>query len=223
MANISGPPKFQPENIVIVTDGYCASTCTIFSEFLTKQAGVKTIAMGGRSNKDAIQAIGGVKGVNNYQFGYIQSAAQYAMQWNPAMKDTILAGFNNDMPYYRAAAGVSPGVNVRDGLPQNDTTGIALQFVYEEADCRLYYTPEMTVDITALWKAAADAQWGQGGKCVAGGNYGQKRSSYEATTKLKPRRIHVSQAVTVKKVQAFEKSFGLETNCHMTGDGFMHP
>lgn len=223
LANISGPPKFQPENIVIVTDGYCASTCTIFSEFLTKQAGVKTIAMGGRSTKDAIQAIGGVKGVNNYQFGYIQSAAQYAMRWNSAMKDTALSGFNNDMPYYRAAAGVSPGVNVRDGLSQNDTAGYALQFVYEEADCRLYYTPEMTVDMTALWKAAADAQWGQGGKCVAGGNYGQKRSSYEATTKLRPRRDHVSQAVAVKKVQAFEKSFGLETNCRMKGDGFMHP
>ncbi|KAJ4378735.1 hypothetical protein N0V86_005606 [Didymella sp. IMI 355093] len=223
LANITGPPKFQPENIVIVTDGYCASTCTIFTEFLTKQAGVKTIAMGGRSNKDAIQAVGGVKGVNNYQFGYIQQAAQYSMRWNPAMKDTILAGFNNDMPYYRAAGGVSPGVNVRDGLPQNDTTGIALQFVYEEADCRLYYTPEMTVDITAVWKAAADAQWGQGGKCVAGGNYGQKRSSYEATTSLKPRRVHVSKAIAVKKVEAFEKSFDLETNCHMTGDGFMHP
>ncbi|KAJ8113944.1 hypothetical protein OPT61_g4061 [Boeremia exigua] len=223
LANISGPPKFKPENIVIVTDGYCASTCTIFTEFLTKQAGVKTIAMGGRSNKDAIQAIGGVKGVNNYQFNYIQQAAQTAIRWNPAVNDSILVDYSNDLPFYRAAGGVSPGVNVRDGLRQNDTTGIALQFVYEEADCRLYYTPEMTVDITAVWTAAADAQWGQGGKCVAGGNYGQKRSSFEATTKLKPRRVHVSQAVAVKKVQSFEHSFDLKTNCHMKGDGFMHP
>lgn len=223
LANITGPPKFKPENIVLVTDGYCASTCTIFSEFLTKQAGVKTIAMGGRSNKDAIQAIGGVKGVNNYQFGYIQQAAQQAIRWNSAVNNTVLSGFKNDLPFYRAAGGVSPGVNVRDGLPQNDTTGIALQFVYEEADCRLYYTPEMTVDITALWKAAADAQWGQGGKCVAGGNNSQKKRSYEAATQLKPRRVHVSEAVAVEKVQSFENSFGLETNCHMTGDGFMHP
>jgi len=55
LANVTGPPKFKPENIVIVTDGYCASTCGIFTEFLTQQAGVKTIAMGGRSNKDPIQ------------------------------------------------------------------------------------------------------------------------------------------------------------------------
>ncbi|KAH6642236.1 peptidase S41 family protein-like protein [Boeremia exigua] len=223
LANITGPPRFKPENIVIVTDGYCASTCTIFTEFLTKQAGVKTIAMGGRSNKDAIQAIGGVKGVNNYQFGYIQQAALSAIRWNPAVNDSILVEYQNDLPFYRAAGGVSPGVNVRDGLPLNDTAGIALQFVYEEADCRLFYTPEMTVDMTAIWTAAADARWGQGGKCVAGGNYGQKRSSFEATTELKPRRVHVSQAVAVKKVQTFENTFGLKTNCHMKGDGFMHP
>jgi hypothetical protein len=224
LANISGPPKFKPENIVIVTDGYCASTCTIFSEFLTQQAGVKTIAMGGRSTKNAIQAVGGVKGVNNYQFAYIQQAAQYALRWNPAVNDTILrTDYETDFPYWRAAGGVSPGVNVRDGIRQNDTSGIALQFVYQEADCRLYYTPEMTVDITALWKAAADARWGQTGKCVAGGIYSQKRSSRAATTSLKPRRVRVSQAVAVKKVQSFENSFGLETNCHLKGDGFMHP
>lgn len=206
-----------------MTDGYCASTCTIFSEFLTKQAGVKTIAMGGRSNKNAIQAVGGVKGVNNYAMGYIQQAAQTAIRWNPAVNESILAEYQDDLPFYRAASGVTPGVNVRDGLAQNDTAGVALQFVYEEANCRLYYTPEMTVDITSVWRAAADAQWGTGGKCVAGGNRGQKRSSYQTTTKLKPRRVHVSSAVAVKKLQSFEGSFDLKTNCHMKGDGFMHP
>lgn len=180
--------------------------------------------MGGRSNKNAIQAIGGVKGVNNYQFGYIQQAAQYAIRYNPAVNDTILkTDYTNDLPFYRAAGGVSPGVNVRDGLALNDTTGIALQFAYEEANCRLYYTPEMTVDISALWKAAADVQWGQGGKCVAGNDNSQKRSNLETTTKLKPRRVHVSEAVAIKKMKSFEDSFGLETNCHMKGDGFMHP
>ncbi len=181
--------------------------------------------MGGRANKDAIQAIGGVKGVNNYQFAFIQQMAQYAIRFNPEFNSTILGTlYESDLPYWRSALGVAPGVNVRDGLPKNDTTGIALQFVYEEADCRLYYTPEMTVDITALWKAAADVQWGQSArKCVAGGGYGQKRSALQATTSLKPRRIHVSQAVAAKKVQSFENSFGLETNCHMKGDGFMQP
>jgi hypothetical protein len=153
LANVTGPPKFAPENIVLVTDGYCGSTCTIFAEFMTQQAGVKTIAMGGRSNKNPIQAIGGVKGVNNFQMGYIQSAAQYAIRYDRSLNSSILReDYYSDIVFSRAT-GYS--VNVRDGLRQNDTSGIALQFIYEEANCRLYYTPEMTVDITALWRAAA--------------------------------------------------------------------
>ncbi|KAF1844761.1 peptidase S41 family protein-like protein [Cucurbitaria berberidis CBS 394.84] len=216
LANVTGPPKFNPENIVLLTDGYCASTCTIFSELMTKQAGVKTIAMGGRSNKNRIQAIGGVKGVNNYQFGYIQQLAQYAIRYTPSLNSSILKrDYYSDLPFNRASG--APGVNTRDGLAQNDTSGVALQFVYEEADCRLFYTPEMTVDITAVWKTAADAQWGNSGKCVSG--YSQKRNAHKTTTKLSPRRVHISQA----QVQGFEDSFALQTQCKMTGDGFMHP
>lgn len=62
-SNITVQP-FAAEDIVIVYDGYCASTCTIFSELMRQQAGVKTIALGGRPNKDIIQAVGGVKGTN---------------------------------------------------------------------------------------------------------------------------------------------------------------
>lgn len=221
LANITGPPKFKPENIVIVTDGYCASTCTIFAELLTQQTGVKTIAMGGRSNKNPIQAIGGVKGVNNYAFGFIQSAAQNAIRYDRSLNSSILRrDYYSDLPFMRAS---SYGVNNRDGLRRNDTSGIALQFIYEEADCRLYYTPEMTVDITALWKGAADAQWGSNGKCVSGPRYSQKRSAQEVTTKLGRRRVQVAQAAAMRQVQAFEKSFSLETACQMKGDGFMEP
>ena len=39
---------YATEDIIIVYDGYCASTCTIFSELMRQQGGVKTIALGGR-------------------------------------------------------------------------------------------------------------------------------------------------------------------------------
>jgi hypothetical protein len=224
LANVTGPPKFKPENIVIVTDGYCASTCTIFTEFLTQQAGVKTIAMGGRSNKDPIQAIGGVKGVNNYAFGYIQQSAQYAVKFDKSLESSILKrDYYNDLPFMR---GVSYGVNNRDGLRQNDTSGVALQFVYEEADCRLFYTPEMTVDVTAIWKAAADARWGGSGRCVRGSSATGspwKRDGQEVTTKLGRRRVHTTESAARVQVQAFEQSFALETDNQMRGDGFMEP
>lgn len=221
LANFTGPPKFKPEDVVILTDGYCASTCTIFTEFLTQQIGVKTIAMGGRSNKDPIQAVGGVKGVNNYGFSFIQNAAQMAIKYDQTLNSSILRqDYYNDLPFSR---GTSYGVNNRDGLRRNDTSGISLQFTYEKADCRLYYTPEMTVDITAVWQAAADAQWGDSGKCVSSGGYGQKRQEPELTTKLGRRRVQIAQAAAMKQVQALEKSFSLETACQMKGDGFMEP
>jgi hypothetical protein len=57
-ANITVQP-FPAEDIIIIYDGYCASTCTIFSELMRQQAGVRTIALGGRPNKDPMQAVGG--------------------------------------------------------------------------------------------------------------------------------------------------------------------
>jgi hypothetical protein len=190
-------------------------------------AGVKTIAMGGRSNRNPIQAIGGTKGVNNYAFGFIQQTVQYAVKFDPSLNTSILMDdYYNDIVFTRAISGAG-GVNSRDGLRVNDTSGIALQFQYEEADCRLYYTPEMTVDITALWKSAADAQWGNSGKCVASSRVGgDKRAApkiSKVTTKLSPPVAKVRIADADMRVKAFEKSFELETKCGLKGNGFMAP
>jgi hypothetical protein len=48
---------FAADDIIILYDGYCASTCTLFSEFMRTQAGVKSIAVGGRPSKDPMQGI----------------------------------------------------------------------------------------------------------------------------------------------------------------------
>jgi len=65
--NMTGYPAvqyFAAQDIVIVYDGYCASTCTIFSELMRQQGGVKAVAMGGRPTPGPMQAVGGVKGTN---------------------------------------------------------------------------------------------------------------------------------------------------------------
>jgi hypothetical protein len=43
------PSPFKAENIVMIYDGYCASTCTIFSDMMKRQAGV-------RSSKEPLQS-----------------------------------------------------------------------------------------------------------------------------------------------------------------------
>jgi hypothetical protein len=50
---------------VQLLDGYCASTCTIFTEFMRTQAGIKSIAMGGRPVAGQIQGVGGIKGAES--------------------------------------------------------------------------------------------------------------------------------------------------------------
>jgi hypothetical protein len=79
--NITVQP-FAAEDIVIVYDGYCASTCTIFSELMRQQGHVKTIALGGRPNKDIIQAVGGVKGKNANDAHAYPATSQSARTFN---------------------------------------------------------------------------------------------------------------------------------------------
>ncbi|OCL04090.1 hypothetical protein AOQ84DRAFT_417072 [Glonium stellatum] len=225
-ANYTQQP-FPAANIVIVYDGYCASTCTIFSELMRQQGGVKAIAMGGRANTNAIQAVGGVKGTNNYQWGYIQALAQDAVLVAAAANMTlranasVLRDYYSDTPFTRAAT--APGANVRDGLRQNDTSGVPLQFRYEEADCRLFYTPEMTVDVTAIWKAVADARWGTDGKCVAGKAGGYVRRGVEEVTTSLGKRAALGAAAPLGAMEALERSLALETEPRLVGDGFMMP
>lgn len=160
---------FNAEDIIMLTDGYCASTCTLFSEFMRVQAGVKVIMMGGRPQEGAVQAVGGVKGAQILSFPNILSVAQTAIAYSnfttPPDDVSALRSITNT-PVARSAGN---GINVRDNiLRDNVEDGLPAQFVYEEADCRLFYTPAMVNDITAMWKGAATAAF-KGGKCVAGG------------------------------------------------------
>lgn len=83
------------------------------------------------------------------------------------MLDTELGKLDNMV--YLSRAAVSPGVNVRDALRRGDRTGTPTHFQYEPGECRIYYTADMTVDMTAMWKTAYDSMWGNKNHCVAGG------------------------------------------------------
>lgn len=157
---------FAAENIVLLYDGWCASTCATFSAFMKNQAKVKSIAMGGRPSKTPIQGVGGTKGAQTYDFTYIYSDAQYA--WNLTNQTGGVAPKSlmfNDIAIKRSAGG---GVNLRDNiLAANLVDGIPAQLVTEVTDCRLFWTQPMITDVKAIWNAAARSAWG-GKPCVAG-------------------------------------------------------
>jgi hypothetical protein len=168
----SGRP-FAVEDIIVLTDGYCASTCASFVELMTTQAGVKTVAVGGQKESEALpmQAIGGVRGANVYPFQTIWSWARDVMTFAVGTTAESIVeevfGRYSSIPMTRAAGGGGGSVNSRDGLRLGDTEQIPLQFRYQKADCHIYYQKEHVVDISTLWKSVYDVAWG-GHACAKG-------------------------------------------------------
>lgn len=210
---------FATENIIIVYDGYCASTCTIFSELMRQQAGVKTIALGGRPNTDIIQAVGGIKGTNDYPYDYIIESIEEVFEFGNATQqeawNATALGDYTQLPLYRSPS--TPVVNARDGIRQGDLTETPLQFRYEAADCRIFYTPEMVIDETAVWKTVADTVWNGIDACVAGSNafYGNAT----AKRSVLPRKQHgIRRDIDVEELWA---GLSVETTTSHSGDGMM--
>ncbi|RMZ02126.1 hypothetical protein D0864_03284 [Hortaea werneckii] len=170
---MSQPQTFAAENIVMLTDGTCASTCAVFSEFMKNQAGVKSIAIGGRKQTGPMQAVGGTKGSRLMGMGQLYYIVVIASQYStPADRLRLLSSFDTDEGNVLSAATkaidrAAPGsglmaqasVNFRNNIRQDDDTLTPLQFIYEAADCRFFYTPEMYVRQEAIWERVYQWAW----------------------------------------------------------------
>ncbi|KAK2593876.1 hypothetical protein QQS21_008396 [Conoideocrella luteorostrata] len=199
------PQYFKAEDIIMLYDGACSSTCTLASEFLRLGGGVKSVSLGGRPKKGPIQAVGGIKGSQVLQFSNIYSYAKYiGSLTNDAKIKAELARFTT-LPMERSTASA---VNVRDQiLKDNVNDGVPAQYVYEAADCRLYWTAPMISDVTEVWKATANSAF-NGAKCVAGGIKGSKpgRRSEAAAPVFEGRRsARLSESVDTTFVEHSEK------------------
>ncbi|OIW32669.1 peptidase s41 family protein [Coniochaeta ligniaria NRRL 30616] len=172
LSNATQP--FAAEDIVMLYDGVCASTCTLASEFLRLQGGVKSVAFGGRPQPGPIQGVGGVKGAQTLSYGNINYYVEYAASLgNSTPEQRAALARYSELPVQRSTASA---VNSRDAiLPGNVNDGTPAQYVAEEADCRLYWTEAMVKDVTEVWKAAANAAF-NGAECAYGGIERSKRS-----------------------------------------------
>jgi hypothetical protein len=185
---------FPAENIIMLTDGYCASTCSLFSTFMKWNGGVKTVSFGGRPNGKPMQGVGGVKGAQVLSYNQIWNTSQELIlqDYAPvseAQKTALLK--LSDLPTNRSS---NARLNVRDQiLVPNVADGLPAQFAYEPADCRLYYTLDMLKDPKEMWKAAAAAAW-DGSPCVAGAGFAKKKGGM--------RKRHISAEVKEKAKRA---------------------
>ncbi|KAM7207189.1 hypothetical protein V8F20_002455 [Naviculisporaceae sp. PSN 640] len=209
LANESQP--FRAEDIILLYDGTCASTCTLASEMLRIQAGVKSVAMGGRPKPGRIQGVGGVKGAQVLQYASIRYYAQSYLE--NAQSDAQRRELDRftDLPILRST---SAAVNVRDQILRgNVRDGVPAQFVKEEADCRLYWTPAMLIDVSEIWKAVAGVAW-NGAKCNAGalsGVYGKEGESAgrrtPPVTRKRERKSDSVRRLPISSKQAADKNW----------------
>ncbi|KAI1351060.1 hypothetical protein F5Y01DRAFT_132606 [Xylaria sp. FL0043] len=177
-------PFAGPENIVLVLDGYCASTCTLFSQFLVHDAGVKTIAFGGRPSKEGlIQGVGGVKGSQSYGYEDVLANVQEAIAFtnDSAILETLSA-----YDTYVLDRNQVSSLNVKDEILRSHLEdGTPAQFVAEYSDCRLFWTEATIKDVSEVWKAAATSAF-KGGKCAYGSIEKSASSSKSKRSKSRP-------------------------------------
>lgn len=170
---------FAAENIVVLTNGICISTCTIFTGLMQREQGVRTIAVGGRPLENTpMQAVGGSKGSQMFRpadlrkvFGYILDPEQ----GNLTIKSPTLAGLlpSPGLPPLEPISLANAGVNYRnayfDGANATETKDddYPAQFLYEAANCRLFYRREHMQNMRFLWADVAAAAW-KNASCAPG-------------------------------------------------------
>ncbi|KAK7219303.1 hypothetical protein V2G26_007306 [Clonostachys chloroleuca] len=183
----SNPLTYQQpwaaEDIVLLQDGYCGSTCTIFSNIMKNDAGVKSVVVGGIPQNGPMQGVCGTRGSNVLKWSDYDLATGAIRQNISSSEDKIAAvlkglGVTTDditelpAPISSAPWKIGDGrVNALDEINLSSRE-IPRQFVYEAANCRLFYTADMIRDITQLWRAAGSFANGNTSVCVPGSTDG---------------------------------------------------
>ena len=171
-SNFTTPP-FAAEDIIILSDGLCGSTCALFVEFMTTQAGVKVIVLGGRPQNGPMQPVGGTKGSLMLDADYLNTYAEYLIT-EFASTTAERRAWTSVLPEPFPIRAFDASINFLDSIRSGDETATPTQFTNETANCRLWYTPEMAMDVMKMWAAVAGVAWGgpEGGiddaKCVPG-------------------------------------------------------
>ncbi|KAF7508487.1 hypothetical protein GJ744_009200 [Endocarpon pusillum] len=159
-------PPYAADDIVILTDGLCSSACALFMEMMHHEAGVRTVVAGGRPTYGPMQAPSGSRGAEEYSFGYpsgfpgdLDADIEVAIQLNSSTSEPLATQEENFWVTFAS-------LNLRDQIREGGN--VPLQFVYEAATCRIFYTPQTIFNYTNLWTYAADATWNKPELCVQG-------------------------------------------------------
>jgi hypothetical protein len=120
-----------------------------------------------------VQAIGGTKGSMVQPFSNLQQTSQFFMNNTKYIPASLLATAKDTFPGLVPLPLGSPtalskyNLNAQDNVPLNDPQQIPLQFVFEPADCKIFYTAQTLLNPNALWAYVHDVAW-KGQACAWG-------------------------------------------------------
>lgn len=139
------------------------------------QGNVKSLALGGRPQNGPMQSMGGVKAGQAVTSDMIEQfikliqfiVNEATKNGKPTLTKEEFEKLNATAPQGDFAfASPSLGMNFRNAYYKDDSV-TPQQFIYEPADCRLFYTAENALEPKTSWTSAVRAVW-KGGQCVDG-------------------------------------------------------
>lgn len=142
------PQLFNADQLALLSDTICASTCATFSQLMADQ-GVRSVAYGGRPGRPSLQLSGGVKGRYTYAYSdwLTTSSAipntQANRKWLP-----------KPPPYTMGLR-----VNLANGFTNRKDQWPA-ELSYRAATKSVYLTEKMATSPEERWRVAAKQIWG---------------------------------------------------------------
>ncbi|KAI9773497.1 MAG: hypothetical protein M1839_002079 [Geoglossum umbratile] len=158
-------PPYAADDIIILSDGRCDSSCALFMEMMHHEAGVRVVVAGGRPTAGPMQAPSGSRGARLYTTDVLDANIEFT-QLLLQDKNSPQVNFLPNRTLALDVFVTYASINLRDQVRKDET--IPLQFAYEAADCRIFYTPQTIYNYTALWQYAADAIWSKPSLCIQG-------------------------------------------------------
>lgn len=147
---------FTKENVVILSDGFCGSTCSNFVEYATNPHGIPSIVVGGRPQHGPMQTVGNTRGSQVFR-----SEMTDIIDWWNDRKDfpvnrslaegTVFAKWDD----FALKQGLV-GINARNAYRIGDKSLTPLQQIYAAADCKFWYTSAMIADPVQVWSRTAE-------------------------------------------------------------------
>jgi hypothetical protein len=151
---------WSAEDIVILTDGICGSTCSLFVEMM-KNVGVRSVVVGGTPQQGPMQATSGTRAAAQYSGDELLYDFVDAIRFNSSVQALFPRALNDT-----GMALLYTGLSLRDQIRRNES--VPNQMLYLPANCRIYWTLANFHNYTRLYMDAHDAIFVDNSRCVAG-------------------------------------------------------